>query len=89
MTHTPKPMTDDQVDDLPPSAKYVFSIIKEDGPLGRVQIIDTVAPIYQERTIEDALKILREKDLVGTESCPHDSRETIYKLPEDESSYVK
>lgn len=84
--------------DLAPSAKYVLSLIEEkhesraeaaetdaeeaEVGMGRAEILDAADPIYQKRTVEDALKDLREAGFVKRTTCPRDNREVIYKLDE-------
>ena len=73
-------MADQSRDDLPPSAKFILTLIEDEEPIDRSEIVAEVAPIYQEDTVDDALKHLREGGFAECSTCPKDNRKRIYKI---------
>ncbi len=63
---------------LPPSARYVYSIIIERGPLTMGEIAEISG--LPKRTVRHALKILTERGLVEAYLDPLDTRRRIYKV---------
>lgn len=62
--------------DLPPSAKFVYMVVDEFGPLNQSQIADqTLLPI---RTIRHALSQLENENLIVEEPCAFDARRRQY-----------
>lgn len=77
-SQTQRLMDDIRRNDLPPSAKFVLNIIEERDPVPRREILTVTESVYQERTVEDALKTLRENGFVERQPHSRDGRETVY-----------
>ncbi len=63
---------------LPPSARYVYSIMMERGPLTMGEIAEISG--LPKRTVRHALKVLTERGLVEAYLDPLDTRRRIYKV---------
>jgi DNA-binding MarR family transcriptional regulator len=71
----------DAVDDTPPSAKLVLTVLAHEGTLTQSQLAaETMLPT---RTVRYALKQLEEHDLVDSQISFADARQHIYSLNDD------
>lgn len=68
--------------DLPPSAKLVYTVLREEGRLTQRQIAEHT--MLSPRTVRYALSDLREADVVDEEINFMDARQRIYSLSADE-----
>lgn len=68
----------EKVEDQPPSAKLVFTVLKQKGDLTQKQIIEE--SMLSERTVRFALQRLMEINLVRKGLCISDARQNLYKL---------
>ena len=73
----------EQVTPLPPSAKYVYHVLEnaEDEQLTRSELIDQTK--LPERTVDDALHTLKNRDYVFTSRKSTDLRQVVCKIRED------
>jgi hypothetical protein len=71
------------VSPLPPSAKYVYHVLEnvEDGKLTRGELIE--ATELPERTVDDALQTLKNRDYVFTSRKSTDLRQVVCRIHED------
>jgi len=71
------------VSPLPPSAKYVYYVLEnaEDGKLTRSELIEETE--LPERTIDDALQTLKNRDYVFTSRKSTDMRQVVCRIRED------
>lgn len=67
---------DESIADLPPSAKLVWLILKEDGPLTQAQINEKTR--LPTRTTRHALERLEEGNLITTRPSITDARQMLY-----------
>jgi len=75
----------DEVRDLPPSAKLVYLVLQEAGPLTHTDIVESTA--LPDRTARDALDVLHETGVI--EKRPFDggdARQSVYTLAEQEKN---
>ncbi|QLK27230.1 MarR family winged helix-turn-helix transcriptional regulator [Natrinema zhouii] len=75
----------DAVDDVPPSAKLVLTVLAHEGSLTQSELAtETMLPV---RTVRYALKQLEERDLVDSQISFADARQHVYSL--NEALFVK
>lgn len=67
-----------KIDELPCSAKLVFKILEIKGS-GTFQELKTEAHI-PDRTLREALKILKDEGLLNVKPCLSDTRSKLYSL---------
>jgi len=63
---------------LPPSSKFVFKVLRYEGPLTTRELINKTG--LPARTVSHALKILLERELVVKRSYSRDSRQKLYSI---------
>lgn len=69
---------DDDIDDLPPSAKYVLDVVERKGPIRRQELLnETDLP---ERTVDRALDRLHTGDYIVKTRESGDLRQILAKL---------
>lgn len=68
------------LDDLPPSAKLVYRILKYEGELTGKEISEET--LLADRTVRYALSRLGEKGLVEERMSFQDARQKLYSVPE-------
>jgi DNA-binding MarR family transcriptional regulator len=69
---------DDDVDDLPPSAKYVLNVVEREGPIRRQELLaETALP---ERTLDDALDRLNSRDFLSVTRDTRDLRQVVAEM---------
>jgi len=69
---------DDDVDDLPPSAKYVLDVVEREGPIRRQDLLkETDLP---ERTLDDALNRLTSRDYLSVTRDNRDLRQVVAQM---------
>ncbi|MCG3109300.1 hypothetical protein L3N51_01590 [Metallosphaera sp. J1] len=67
-----------KIEDLPCSAKLVYKILELKGKATFQELkTETYMP---ERTLREALRILRDADLLSVEPCLGDTRSRVYSL---------
>ncbi|WP_345782537.1 helix-turn-helix domain-containing protein [Halostagnicola sp. A-GB9-2] len=69
------------LDDLPPSAKYVFRVLSDDGPMTVATLVQKTQ--LQRRTIQNATDRLENKGVVECRVGRTDARERVYGLSDD------
>ena len=77
-------MSDAEADDwspLPISAKYIYHVLDEDGPLARQELLDRVE--LNERTLDRALDRLQNGDYVDKTRNPMDLRQVVYEIDDN------
>jgi len=74
--------TDEELEDLPPSAKLVFKVLEYDGPLTQKQIVQE--SMLSARTVRYALERLQEIGMVDEDVYFADARQSLYELTEEE-----
>ncbi|WP_121821697.1 MarR family transcriptional regulator [Halostella salina] len=74
--------TDEELEDLPPSAKLVFKVLEYDGPLTQKQIVQE--SMLSARTVRYALERLQEIGRVDEDVYFADARQSLYELTEAE-----
>ena len=79
-TQEPRLQVPEALADLPPSAKLTWSIVELEGPISREEVIDRSR--LPTRTVADALKRLREDDVVERAVSLEDSRVRLYRTVE-------
>ncbi|QLH82479.1 helix-turn-helix domain-containing protein [Halosimplex pelagicum] len=60
-------------DDLPPSAKYVYELVKRDGPLTRQELLQKLP----EPTVDRALDHLQNEDFIDKTRESEDLRKVV------------
>lgn len=73
-----KHATDDDVDDLPPSAKYVLDVVERKGPIRRQELLEETA--LPERTLDEALDRLNSRDYLSVTRDYTDLRQVVAKM---------
>jgi DNA-binding MarR family transcriptional regulator len=73
-------LTDELVQDLPPSAKLVLKVLEYNGGLTQKQIVENSR--LSQRTVRDALDRLQEHEIVEKDIYIPDARQNIYRLPD-------
>lgn len=70
----------DRLDDQPPSAKLVHTVLRREGPLtqGAIADVSRLCP----RTVRHATARLEAADLVTVSPYPADRRRSLYAVPE-------
>ncbi|MFB6138090.1 MAG: helix-turn-helix transcriptional regulator [Halobacteriaceae archaeon] len=71
-------MSDEPLEDLPPSAKLVVKVLEYNGGLTQKQIVEKSR--LSQRTVRDALDRLQESEVVDKEIYIPDARQNIYRL---------
>lgn len=71
-------LTDDHVQDLPPSAKLVLKVLEYNGGLTQKEIVEKSR--LSQRTVRDALDRLQEHEIVEKDIYIPDARQNIYRL---------
>jgi len=74
--------SDEELEDLPPSAKLVFKVLEYDGPLTQKQIVQE--SMLSARTVRYALERLQEIGRVDEDVYFADARQSLYELTERE-----
>ncbi|NHN48177.1 MarR family transcriptional regulator [Halostella sp. JP-L12] len=74
--------SDEELEDLPPSAKLVFKVLEYDGPLTQKQIVQE--SMLSARTVRYALERLQEIGRVDEDVYFADARQSLYELTEQE-----
>ncbi|MFC7200223.1 MarR family transcriptional regulator [Halospeciosus flavus] len=83
-------VSDDDVQDLPPSSKLVLKVLEYNGGLTQKQIVEKSR--LSQRTVRDALDRLQEADIVEKDIYIPDARQNLYRLsvetdePEEKSA---
>jgi transcription initiation factor IIE alpha subunit len=71
-------MTEQPIEDVPPSAKLVYKVLEYNGGLTQKEIVEK--SMLSQRTVRDALSRLREIDVVSEEVYIPDARQNLYTL---------
>ena len=71
-------MTEQPIDDVPPSAKLVYKVLEYNGGLTQKEIVEK--SMLSQRTVRDALGRLREVGVVAEEVYIPDARQNLYTL---------
>lgn len=66
----------EQLSELPPSAKLVFYVLKQQSPLTQKEICDDA--MVSDRTVRYALKRLDETELIKAQISFSDARQQLY-----------
>ena len=69
---------DNQVRDLPPSAKLVLKVLEYNGGLTQKEIVDKSR--LSQRTVRDALERLQDRNIVDKNIYIPDARQNLYTL---------
>ncbi|PSQ17684.1 ArsR family transcriptional regulator [Halobacteriales archaeon QS_8_69_26] len=69
---------EEEIEDLPPSAKLVFKVLEYDGPLTQKQIVQE--SMLSARTVRYALERLEEIDAVDEDVYFADARQSLYEI---------
>jgi len=69
---------DDDVDDLPPSSKYVLDVVERKGPIRRQELLEETA--LPERTLDDALDRLNSRDFLSVTRDNRDLRQVVAEM---------
>ena len=72
----------DAVRDLPPSAKLVYIVLMEKGPLTQQGIVEE--SYLSSRTVRYAVKRLKEINVIDKEISLRDARQRLYYLTTDD-----
>jgi predicted transcriptional regulator len=70
--------TEEEIDDLPPSAKLVFKVLQYDGPLTQKQIVEE--SMLSARTVRYALERLEGIGVVDEDVYFADARQSLYSI---------
>lgn len=70
--------TPQALEDLPPSAKLVYTVLENEGHLTQTQLADET--MLATRTVRTALDKLKTADLVEERAYPADARKNLYAL---------
>ena len=71
-------LPDNQVRDLPPSAKLVLKVLEYNGGLTQKEIVNKSR--LSQRTVRDALERLQERNIVDKNIYVPDARQNLYTL---------
>jgi DNA-binding MarR family transcriptional regulator len=71
-------VAENQVEDLPPSAKLVLKVLEYNGGLTQKQIVDKSR--LSQRTVRDALDRLQDRTIVEKNIYIPDARQNLYTL---------
>ena len=74
---------DEDITDLPPSAKLVFKVLEYKGPLTQKGIVEE--SMLSARTVRYALERLEEVDVVSEDVYFADARQNLYELTTDDA----
>lgn len=66
----------EQLSELPPSAKLVFYVLKQQSPLTQKEICNEA--LLADRTVRYALKRLNENELIKAQISVSDARQQLY-----------
>jgi thiosulfate/3-mercaptopyruvate sulfurtransferase len=69
---------EDALEDLPPSAKFIFKELTREGPMTLKGITETT--LLGSRTARYGLEKLQEAELVESSPAIHDGRQTCYSI---------
>ena len=72
---------EEEIEDLPPSAKLVFKVLEYDGPLTQKQIVEE--SMLSARTVRYALERLGEIGIVDEDIYFADARQSLYRIEEE------
>jgi predicted transcriptional regulator len=72
------PDSEEDLEDLPPSAKLVFKVLEYDGPLTQKQIVEE--SMLSARTVRYALERLENIDAVDEDVYFADARQSLYEV---------
>ena len=61
---------------VPPAAKYVFKLLVTEGEMTQKELIESTG--LPNRTVRNALNILKEKDVISQRAHLRDARQSIY-----------
>lgn len=81
--------TEEQLSELPPSAKLVYKVLEYNGRLSQKRLVEETR--LSSRTLRYALSELEDADLVASRSALHDARQTCYTIDRDRagSTYAR
>ncbi|MFB6154209.1 MAG: helix-turn-helix transcriptional regulator [Halodesulfurarchaeum sp.] len=71
-------LPDQQIRDLPPSAKLVLKVLEYNGGLTQKQIVNKSR--LSQRTVRDALERLQDRSIVDKNIYVPDARQNLYTL---------
>ena len=71
-------MTEQSIEDVPPSAKLVYKVLEYNGGLTQKGIVEH--SMLSQRTVRDALSRLRELGAVSEDVYIPDARQNLYTL---------
>lgn len=74
---------DEDITDLPPSAKLVYKVLEYKGPLTQKGIVEE--SMLSARTVRYALERLEEVDVVSEDVYFADARQNLYELTTDDA----
>lgn len=74
-------ITDESLEELPPSAKTVYKTLEQDGSLTQSELTDQTR--LSPRTTRDAVSRLEDRNLIKTGYCLSDARKRVYSLKTD------
>ena len=80
-------MTEQPIEDVPPSAKLVYKVLEYNGGLTQKEIVEK--SMLSQRTVRDALSRLREIEVVTEEVYIPDARQNLYTLSVGEESVAE
>ena len=69
---------EEEIEDLPPSAKLVFKVLEYDGPLTQKQIVEE--SMLSARTVRYALERLEDINAVDEDVYFADARQSLYEI---------
>jgi len=69
---------EEEIEDLPPSAKLVFKVLEYDGPLTQKQIVEE--SMLSARTVRYALERLENIGIVDEDVYFADARQSLYEI---------
>ncbi|MFB6113686.1 MAG: helix-turn-helix transcriptional regulator [Halodesulfurarchaeum sp.] len=75
---------DNQIRDLPPSAKLVLKVLEYNGGLTQKEIVNKSR--LSQRTVRDALERLQDRGIVDKNIYVPDARQNLYTLSVEEES---
>jgi len=71
----------DELLDEPPSVKFVYAVLENDGPLSRPELVEET--LLPERTVGRATNRLLDAGLIDSTADPRDSHRRIYDVPDE------
>jgi len=77
-------MSENSIEDVPPSAKLVYKVLEYNGDLTQKEIVER--SMLSQRTVRDALARLREVDVVAEEVYIPDARQNLYRLTVEDAT---